>query len=382
MKVSVLKENLKKGLNIVEKAVGRNLSLPILNNVLVVGEKNFLNLITTDLELAFGYWILTKIEKEGKLTVPARLFSNLVNLFPNETINLEAKDAFLSLESGNYQTQLKTTPVDDFPLLPKVKNGDSIQVNNLPFIEGLERVVDFTSPTASRPEISGVFLSFQKKSVTMATTDSFRLAEKQIFFEKPIAKEYSFIVPQRAARELVNTLGGRGGKLTIYLSPNQILFEFPMEEVSHPQIQIFSRLIEGDYPDYKTIVPQKYKTQAILPRIDFLNQLRTAGIFSGKTNEINLKIDPKKNEVEISGQTPEVGQSQSTLTGKIKGEKIDISFNWRFLTDGLSQMESPEVVFELTEREGEGKEKEEGPALLRPSNDPSYLYIVMPTKSS
>jgi DNA polymerase-3 subunit beta len=374
MKILILKENLKKGLNIIERIIGRNLTLPILNNILMTTQKNYLNLTATDLELAINFWVLAKVEKEGSIAVPARFLSNLISLFPHETITLRLKDKFLIIEGENYETQLKTFDPEDFPILPKVKNGDFLQVNCVPFIEGLGQIADFTASTPVRPEISGIFLNFQKNVLKMTATDSFRLAEKTLLLEKESPKEYSLIVPQKAIRELTNTLSDKTEKLTVYFSPNQILFEYPLGEVPHPQIQIISRLIEGEYPDYQTIIPKSYKTQVIISRGEFLNQLRTAGLFSGKVNEIKIKIDPKKESLGISAQSQELGQNQSSLSCKAKGEKMEISFNWRFLADGLNQIRSSEIIFELS--------SEDGPALLKPVGDSSYLYVVMPTKGT
>jgi len=373
MKLVILKDNLKIGLNAVEKTASRNLTLPILNNVLLSTKKNFLNLVTTDLEMAISWWSLSKTEQEGKTVIPARFFSNLISLFPKQSITLETKDSFFLLSCGDQKAQLKCFNPDDFPLLPQVKNGDFVQINNAPFLEGLAQVADITSLGSSRPEISGVFLVFKKDLITMVATDSFRLAEKKLFFEKEIEKEYSLIIPQKTVRELINILSEKRGKLTIYFSPNQIMFEFPMTEVSHPQVQIISRLIEGEYPNYQEIIPKKYETQIILPREDFLNQLKTAGLFCGKVNEVKFKIEPKKEGMEIFSQNPELGQSQSFISGKAKGERIEISFNWRFLAEGLAYIKSSEVIFELN--------GEEGPALLKPVADPNYLYVAMPIKS-
>jgi len=373
MKLVILKDNLKMGINAVERTAGHSLSLPILNNVLLSTEKNFLNLVTTNLEIAISWWSLSKTEREGKTVIPARFFSNLINLFPKQSITLETKGSFFLLSCENQEAQLKCFNPEDFPLLPQIKNGDFVQVNNAPFLEGLAQVADIASPSSSRPEISGVFLVFKKDLVTMVATDSFRLAEKKLFFEKEIEKEYSLIVPQKTVRELINILSEKKGKLSIYFSPNQIMFEFPMAEVSHPQVQIISRLIEGEYPDYQEIIPKKYETQITLSKEDFLNQLKAAGLFCGKVNEVKFKIEPKKEGMEIFSQNPELGQSQSFIPGKTKGERVEISFNWRFLAEGLASIKSSEVIFELN--------GEEGPALLKPAADLNYLYVAMPIKS-
>lgn len=373
MKLVILKDNLKTGINAVERTAGHSLSLPILNNVLLSTEKNFLNLVTTNLEIAISWWSLSKTERDGKTVIPARFFSNLINLFPKQSITLETKDSFFLLSCKNQEARLKRFNPEDFPLLPQIKNGDFVQVNNAPFLEGLAQVADIASPGSSRPEISGIFLVFKKDLVTMVATDSFRLAEKKLFFEKEIEKEYSLIVPQKTVRELINILSEKKGKLSIYFSPNQIMFEFPMAEVSHPQVQIISRLIEGEYPDYQEIIPKKYETQITLSKEDFLNQLKAAGLFCGKVNEVKFKIEPKKEGMEIFSQNPELGQSQSFIPGKTKGERVEISFNWRFLAEGLASIKSSEVIFELN--------GEEGPALLKPAADLNYLYVAMPIKS-
>jgi len=375
MKVEILQEKLKEGLGIVERVASKSLTLPILNNILVNAEKNFLNLAATDLEIGIKWWALAKIEKTGKITVPARVFSNFISFLPNKKVDLETIDTSLKISTENYTTQIKSFSADDFPIIPTLTEGEFISLENISFCQSLNQVVDIAIPSTARPEISGVYFLFQKDLIVMATTDSFRLGEKKIFIENPLdTKGYSFILPQKTAREIINIFGEKKGNLKIYFSPNQVMFEFLMAETPHPQLQLISRLIEGEYPNYQEIIPKKFETQLILPRNEFLNQIKLASLFSGKINEVKFKIDSKNQKVEIFSQNPELGEYQSNLGGKIKGQPLEISFNHRFLIDGLLNIKSSEVILELN---GEG-----GPGVLKPVGDPSYIYVVMPIKAS
>lgn len=152
------------------------------------------------------------------------------------------------------------------------------------------------------------------------------------------------------------------------------MFEFPMEEFHHPQVQIISRLIEGEYPNYQEIIPTDFKTNVLIKRDDFLDQIKIAALFSGKLNEVKIKINTKEKDIQIFSQDPDVGQNQSSLSAKIEGESMEISFNHKFLTDGLLKMKSSEVSL--------GISKEEGACVLKPVGDTNYIYVVMPIKSN
>ncbi|MGD0576458.1 MAG: DNA polymerase III subunit beta [Candidatus Staskawiczbacteria bacterium] len=374
MKVEILKENFKNGLNIVEKIVGKNLSLPILDNVLINTEDSFLSLSSTDLETAIKLWILTKIIKKGKVVVPAKFLSSFVSLLPNEKITLEEKKQGLYIECKNFKNQVQGFNPEEFPLIPEFKDTEFLEVDNKKFCQGLSQIVDISSPSQSRPEISGIYFIFSKNLIKVVATDSFRLAEKTITLESPVKKDASFILPQKPAKELINILGEKEGKLKIYFLPNQTMFEFPMKEVAHPEVQIVSRLIEGEYPNYEEIIPKKFKTHVIVKRDEFLNQIKAASLFSGKINEIKIKINVENKEIEISAQDPDIGESQSSIAAKIEGEPIEVSFNHRFLIDGLLNIKSSEIIFDMS--------KEEGPCVLKPVGDASYIYVVMPIKST
>lgn len=374
MKVEILKENLKSGLNIVERIVGKNLSLPILDNVLISTEDSFLNLSSTDLETAVKLWILTKIVKKGKTVVPAKFLSTFISSLPNEKIILEERKQGLYIECKNFKNQIQGFNPEEFPIIPEFKNLDYLEVDNRKFCQGLSQIVDIVSPSQSRPEISGIYFIFSKNIIKIVATDSFRLAEKTITLEEPVKKDFSFILPQKPAKEIINILGDKDGKTKIYYSLNQTMFEFPMKEAPHPQVQIISRLIEGEYPNYEEIIPKKFKTHVVIKRDEFLNQVKTASLFSGKINEVKIKINPESKELEIFAQDPDVGESQSVIPAKIEGDVIEASFNHKFLIDGLMNIKSSEIIFDLS--------KEEGPCILKPVGDASYLYVVMPIKST
>lgn len=379
MKLIILRDKLKEGLNIVERISGKSLTLPVLTTVLLSAEKNFLNLAATDLEVGVNWWILAKTEKEGRVLLPTKILSNFLNFLPNKPLSLEEKNQILFVEAENYQTQIKGANPEDFPIIPSTPREDFIELPAGLFCQSLSQVVDIALFSQARPEISGVYFAFQKDLIKMVATDSFRLGEKKLFLDKSkppprlTGKEVSFILPQKTAREIINIFSEEKD-LKIYFSPNQVLFESLMEETSHPKIQLTSRLVEGEYPNYQEIIPKKFETQIVLDRNEFLNQIKTASLFSGRINEVKLKVDLKKGGLALFSQNPDLGEHQSFLPAKIKGEGLEIAFNWRFLIDGLLNIKSPEVIFELN--------GEEGPGVLRPVADASYIYLAMPIKAS
>jgi len=374
MKLTILRENLKNSLNIVEKIITKSLTLPILNNVLLEASKNFLVFSTTNLETGINYWSLAKIEKEGKITVPVKIFSNFVSSVSEEVLTLEEKNKILHIKGKQIKAQIKGQPPEEFPIIPKIETKNVIEIENPSFCEGLSQVVDFTATSQIRPELTGVYFSFQKDKIIMVATDSFRLAEKIVFYKTPsnIGEEFSFILPQKTVKELLSIFGEIEGGIKIYFSSNQVLFEYFSQEISHPQIQLISRLIEGEYPAYQEVIPQKYETRVVLNRNEFLNQLKVASLFSGKTNNVKLIIEKKKQGLEIFSENPDFGEQKSYLYGKIEGKETEVSFNYRFLIEGISNIKSKDLILELN--------GEEGPALVKPIGDESYLYVVMPIK--
>jgi len=379
MKITILKDKLKEGINIVEKISAKSTNLPILNNILISTEKNFLNFTATDLEIGIKWWALVKTEKEGSIAVPSKILSSFVGFLPNKSVNLELKGLDLKVDCENYQTILKGVDPEDFPIIPKVSSEEKVEIPVKKFCQSLNSVVDIASLSSVKPEISGVYFFFQGNLLTLAATDSFRLGEKKISLNSSILKEYSFILPQKAAKEIINIFNEKEGILTIYFSPNQVLFETRLSEVDHPQIQLTSRLVEGDYPNYQEIIPKKHETKVSFSLDEFINQIKLASLFSGKINEIKLKIDAAKNKINFFSQNPDVGEYNSFLSAKIEGKSCEISFNHRFLLDGLSniglnQQKKSEAVLEMT-----GSEK---PGVLRLKGDESYLYLVMPIKNS
>jgi DNA polymerase-3 subunit beta len=331
-------------------------------------------LTATNLEIGIRWWALAKNEKEGETVIPARLLLSFVNFLPDGPLELETEGLFLKIKSGKYKSRIKGFNPDEFPILPQVSREESINLDGPTFCQALSQVFDIASPSLTRTEISGVFFQFQKEQIKIVATDSFRLGEKKIFFKSPLTKEYSFILPHLTAREVVNIFGENKGEIKIYFSPNQILFESMLPEAKHPQVHLVSRLVEGDFPDYQTIIPKKFETQATLSRNEFLNQVKSASLFSGKINEVRLNILPSAEKVEVSSQNQDCGEYQSFLPGKIKGKSLSASFNHRFLIEGLLKIKTPEVIFELTS----GEE----PAVLKPAGAEDFLYVVMPIKAS
>lgn len=376
MKLKILKQKLKEGLSIVERIIIKSTTLPILGNVLFKAQKNFLEIAATDLEIAIKWWGLAKIEKEGKITIPGKVFSNFIGFLEEKPVELKKEDNFLIVETEKYKTKFKVFDAEEYPIIPEITEGEIITIDADIFCSSLEHVSQIPILSTARPEISGIYLVFKKDLITLVGTDSFRLGEKKIFLKKllNLKQEYSMILPQKTAREVINVFGQDKGSLKIYFSANQIAFESQMEEIEHPKVQVISKLIEGEYPNYQAIFPQKSKTEILINKDEFLNHLRAASIFASKMNEVTLKIDGKNKRIEIFSQNPDTGEYHSFLPCRVSGKDTKVSFNWRFLIDGLANLKKKEAIFELND--------EEGPAVLKQKDDPTFVYLVMPVKSS
>lgn len=374
MKLKILKDKLLEGLEIISRISSKKISLPILENTLFETEKNFLKLSKTNLESGIVWWGLAKIEKEGKVCVNGKLLSNVILGIQEPTINLEKEGLDLKLENKDFSVKLKGANPEEFPIIPTKDKYEKIAVSSEKLCQGLSKIIQIPSLSLGRPEISGIYFSFEKDILKLVATDSFRLAEKKLQIKNPLNKTYSLILPQNAAKEIVGIFGKKEGEVEIFLSPNQIFIEHQMSEFSHPEILFTSRLIEGEYPNYQEIIPQKFKTKAFLDRASFLNQIKTASLFSGRINEVKLKFDPKRKIIEIFSQNPDFGEYKSQIIGEIEGEEILISFNFRFLLDGISSIESKKIGFFLSDVEG--------PAILKPIEVEDYFYILMPIKTS
>ena len=375
MKIEIPQEKLKKGLNIIEKISSKSLTLPILNNILLSVEKNFLEISATDLEIGVKYWILSKTEGVGKITVSARLLSGFINLLPEGNVVLFINGDILSVESGNYKTKIKGLPADDFPIIPKVEEDKFILINSFEFCSGLGQVFNVPALSTTRPEISGIYFSFSKDNLVLVATDSFRLGEKKVSINKfSLGGPLSLILPQKTAREIINIFGEDQKELKISVSSSQLMVESFIEGSSNVAIRLVSRLIDGEYPNYKEIIPKKHITSVVLNRKEFLNHLKGASLFSNKTSEIKIKVDLKNKTLNIYSGGQENGDYNSSIPAEIKGENTEVVFNCRFLVDGLNGVKSDNVLFELN--------SDSGPGVLKPTGDNSYLYVVMPIKNT
>jgi len=371
MKVSILQENLSKGLNIVNRFILPRAQLPILNNFLIKTEQGRLKLSATNLETGINLWLGAKIEKEGEICVPAKNLTEYISLIPPQKINLEIEKNFLKITSESYQANFISLAASEFPLIPTLKKKPEISLNNKDLALAISQVAFAAAQDEGRPALTGILFKIKKDKLILAATDGFRLSVKEIGGlkngeEHKLQKE--LIIPARALIEVgkimaeareENNLG-----LTITPESNQIIF-------STPEVEIISRLIEGKFPDFEKIIPEKSKTQVMIETEGLLQAVRAASIFAREAANI-IKFEIKGSKFEVSSNNPQLGENKVTLEAKTEGEGGKIAFNSRYLLDFLNSVKSDLVSFEMT--------TSLNPGIFKPANDKSYLHVIMPIR--
>ena len=376
MNIICIQENLKENLNNALRIVKYNSTLPILNNFLLTTDKGRLKISSTDLEIGFTSWVSSKILKDGSITVPAQLLSQFVNNLPNKNINLEVKDQKLYLSCDNIKASINGLNSDDFPIIPKIKNISTLMINSKILKEALSDVINSAALSNSRPEISSIYLRIEPDQIKFITTDSFRLAHKTLFLTSEdlknkikinYQKSQNIIIPLRTAGEILRILGDKNIDVSINIDQNQILFDLS-------DTHLISRLIEGNYPDYEAIIPKSFETKCYLSRNSLEEAVKLSGCFSSRLNEVALKTNSSKSYLEVFSNNNEVGNHQTKINSEIKGEDVNITFNWRYLLDGLKNINNKEIVLEFN-----GDQK---PAVIKPVKSADFFYILMPIKNT
>jgi len=374
MKITSLQENLKSGLIAVSHIAGKNVNLPILNNILIDASEGNIKLISTDLEIGITAKVRGKVEKEGVFTVDSKVITDFISLLPNQKVEINQKDLELSVVSDNYKTKIKGQNAEEYPLIPNVEKTDSYKVDPEDFRQALQQVVFAVSNSETRIELNGVLFNFTNGNLIMAATDSYRLAEKKIKIKNDNGKESKVIVPAKTLQEVVRLLsnikaeelGAEHKEIEFYITDNQILFTFGT-------IELVSRLIEGQYPEYEQIIPLKSQTQVGAQKNDLVRAVKASAIFSKSgINDVNLDFPAGKNKIVISSTSSNVGENVSEVEAKSQGTDNGIVVNYRFLLDGLNNINSDKLRLEIVDGST--------PCILRPEKDDSYTYVIMPIK--
>ncbi len=385
MKIICTQENLHYGLSIVGNITNNNPNLPILNNILIKTENRVITLTVTNLEIAVNCIIRGKVEENGNFTVPARIFLDYINLLNRGQVKLELDKNELKITSPNSKTKIKGEPAEDFPVIPEIKKdiGYAVNVNSLK--DAIAQVIFAAAISSPRPEINGLVFNFNShdSELTIAATDSYRLAEKIIKLQ-PLTKERAdrkIIIHNKMLHELLRILNNlkniknEDEKVKIYLSDNnQVLFAFSDSEIgTGDSVELFSRLIEGDYPEYKEIIPKNYNTRVIVNKQDLIKIVKANSLFTQSgVNSIKMEFSVKDNQLSVFSANAQAGESFSNLPIKIEGDKNEITLNYRYLLDGLQHIDGDDVILEIIDKNT--------PCLLKPIDQRDYIYIIMPIK--
>ncbi|MDD3474949.1 MAG: DNA polymerase III subunit beta [Candidatus Dojkabacteria bacterium] len=371
MKFSCNQDTFSKYLNIVSRVVSSKPGLPILNNVKFETSKGKLLITATDLELGISTWIGADIQSEGKITVPAKQLSEFINSIPNEKIDVELDGQKFKISTVNNSAEFNTIPVDDYPEIVTIdKETPLLKINSEDLTKSINRVAFAAATDNIKPVLAGILMEIDNSKVNFVGTDGLRLSRQTIDLDSGSEESKSLLIPVKAMQELsfiISELTEDGSVVELYLikDRNQVLFRVG-------DIDLTSRLIDGDFPEYRPIIPTGFNTQCSVKRSEFLDSLKVTNIIARSVlgNKVILDINSKDNAVTMSASQSDVGSNQSTFNGEIDGENLKIAFSSRLLTDVLNHLQSEDIVFECSEAVK--------PGVFKVKDDENFIHLVMP----
>jgi DNA polymerase III subunit beta len=371
VKLSVMQENLAHGLQVVSRAVSAKSSLPVLNNVLLRTEDGGLKLTATNLEIGITHWVAGKIEESGAVTVPATLLTQIVVGMPaNEVVTLELlANETLHVRAGHLEARVKGIDAEEFPAIPTAGERPTTRVPQNLLKAALGEVTFAAATDEARPILTGVLAKFEGDKLTLAAADNYRIAVKTVKILDPV-EETSIVIPARSLNELARVLVDTDDPVDIVISQgrNQVMFHLD-------GVDLVSRLIDGQFPNYQQVLPKGFTTRAVVDREQLLKAVKLASyIASASANIVKMQAGKDAELGMIVSAAADVGDNHGDLEATVEGDGTTIAFNSKYLLEVLEHVDADRFAIELN--------GPLSPGVFRPVGDAQYVHVVMPVKTT
>lgn len=366
MRITILQSNFSKALAQISRVVGNRTTLPVLSNALIIAEKGNIKISATDLEVGITTSTTGKIEEEGSITLPARLLVDFINNNKDQSVEISTKGTVATLKSDHFEATIHGIAAEEFPTVPEIDSTPFVAIERELFLSSLKKVIIAPALDETRPVLAGIYFSFDNLDLTLAATDSYRLAEKKIKLQKSVAMK-KIIVPTRTMNEVVRILGaGESVKeVVIYVSDNQVIFKIG-------DTKIISRLIEGLFPNYSQIIPSSSTIKVKTEISELLSSVKMLALFAKDSANNNIHFSVKDKILTLSSAASQSGSAKSNMKAEITGGDLEIAFNARYVLDVLTTLPHGSLWLEFNDSTSAG--------LVRTEKDSNFIYIIMPLK--
>ncbi len=371
MRVSCLQENLSRGLQTVGRGVSTRGTLPILGNVLLRTDSGRLKLTATNLEIGINCWVPGKVEDEGAITVPAKLFSDFVNnLDPGPVdLSLNVRTKTVHVKSGPYEANIKGQDAEEFPVIPAIPDHPTTSMVQSTLRQMIGEVAFVAATDDSRPILTGCLTTISDSEMTLAAADPYRLSVRTGQLLTPVDEKTEVIIPAKSLFEVARVLQDSDAPVDIFVTPNGSQVIFHTDEAD-----LMSRIIEGSYVNYRQVIPTSYTTKVTVGREALLRATRLASYFArDAANIVRFQVDPGNDTpLVISATAAEVGDNTGRVEAFVEGQAMTVAFNSRFVSDVLGSLRAPEIALELG--------GPLAPGVVKVVGDDTYLHVVMPLR--
>ena len=361
MKLEIIRDAFLNTVSLVERITNKHPSIPILSAVVFEVKKDMVVVKATNLDVGVEISVPAKVSEPGSFALSGIVLKSFLSNTLSKSVLCDLDKSSLKIKAGESEASINTLPIDDFPVIPKVSDGNIFTLDSKELLSGLKSVLWSASFSTIKPELGSVYIKEEGGDLVFVATDSFRLAEKKIKLKKP-QKFEPVLIPFKNTLEIVRVFEDYVGDLKIAISKNQL-------SITTPSIHLSSRIVDGNFPDYHQIIPKEFDTKATILKQDLSSALKLMSSFSDSLNQVVISFNPKKKTVEVSTKNNELGESRQEIKGTVEGAEITMPFNHRYISDCLQSIDGESIVLKVA---GAGK-----PLVISPASNNSFTYLVM-----